>query len=204
MQNLEGRRDGGEVAGVSRHSVRFYTMGDANYFLGAVALVNSLRLVGHNDPITFLDLGLLPEQRAILETECDVVDIERDPRDHPYTFQPYPAMLDPSGICVIGDSDVIVTRHLGLLIDAAIEGKIAGFADRIERHVPEWENIFGLQAPLQAGIPYINSGLIALDARVHRESSADGGSSVERSGSSKQTRWRARPDSPIKTRSTRC
>ena len=152
-----------------RGDVRFYTMGDSRYFLGAVALVNSLRIVGHHEPITFLDLGLTPRQRALLATECEMVDIERDPDDHPYTFQPYPYVLDASGICVIVDSDVIVTHHLGTVIDAARAGRIAAFPDRIERCVPEWEQIFELRKPLRSGMPYVNSGLVAFDADLHRE-----------------------------------
>ena len=53
--------------------VGFFTIADANYFLGLVALVNSLRLQGHADPITVLDLGLQTDQREALETECDFV-----------------------------------------------------------------------------------------------------------------------------------
>ena len=35
----------------------FYTVADARFWLGAVALVNSLRLVGHKEPVVVLDLG---------------------------------------------------------------------------------------------------------------------------------------------------
>jgi len=150
-----------------RSDVHFFTMGDSGYFLGAVALVNSLRIVGHDEPITFLDLGLTPAQREILSKECEVIDIERDPADHPFTFQPYPAVLHPTGICVIVDSDVIVTQRLDALIEAAAAGAIAAFPDQIVRRVPEWESIFELRAPLRCGIPYVNSGLVAFDAQRH-------------------------------------
>ena len=53
--------------------VRFFTIADAGYFPGLVGLVNSLRLQGHGEPITVLDLGLLAEQRAALQTECEFV-----------------------------------------------------------------------------------------------------------------------------------
>ncbi len=107
----------------TRAGVRFFTLGDADYFVGAVALVNSLRLVGHTERITFLDLGLLPEQRAILAAECDFVDVRREPGDHPWTYQPFAHLTDPSGICAILDSDVIVTRRLDELIDRARDGR---------------------------------------------------------------------------------
>ena len=143
-------------------------LGDSGYFLGAVALVNSLRLTGNEQPITFLDLGLTPAQHEVLSAHCDVVDIERDARDHPYTFQPYPYVLGATGTCVIIDSDVIVTGRLDSVIDAASTGKIACFADNFQRFTPEWASIFELREPLVRSDPYVNSGLLALDAGRNR------------------------------------
>ena len=34
-----------------RRDGAFYTVADARYFLGAVGMINSLRLVGHDEPI---------------------------------------------------------------------------------------------------------------------------------------------------------
>ena len=147
---------------------QFFTMGDAGYFLGAVALVNSLRLVGHDEPITFLDLGLLPRQRDLLATECTMVDVEPGVRRHPYAYQPYAHVVQPSGVCVIVDSDVIVLRRLTSLIDAARAGRIAAYPDRVERCFPEWREIFDLTCPLHPGSTYVNSGLVAFDAARHR------------------------------------
>ena len=39
---------------------QIFTMGDAGYFLGIVALINSLRLTGNHEPVTVLDLGMTP------------------------------------------------------------------------------------------------------------------------------------------------
>jgi len=153
----------GMAGGAPDDSVRLYTMGDAGYFLGAVALVNSLRLTGNEQPITFLDLGLTPEQQALLATQCEIVQLERRPGDHPYTFQPYPYALDASGIAVIIDSDVIVTGRLDPVIDVARTGKVACFPDNFVRFSAEWESLFGLRAPLVRHDPYVNSGLLALD-----------------------------------------
>ena len=156
------------MAGISRTDVRFYTMGDSRYFLGAVALVNSLRIVGHHEPITFLDLGLTPAQRLMLEGECDVIDLDRDTRTHPFTLQPYPSVVDASGVCVIVDSDVILTQRLDALVDAATAGKISAFVDRPERCLDEWQQVFELDAPLHHGLPYVNSGLVVFHADLQR------------------------------------
>ena len=154
----------------SRAHVRFFTLGDADYFVGAVALVNSLRLVGLDERITFLDLGLLPKQRAILAAECDFVDVRREPGDHPWTYQPFAHLANPSGVCVILDSDVIVTRRLDDLVESARAGEIAAYADPDRTRVaPEWSSIFELEQPLRRDRDYVNSGLVAFDADRHRD-----------------------------------
>ncbi len=150
-----------------RDDVRFFSMCDARYFLGAVALVNSLRIVGHHEPVSVLDLGLTSEQRSILGRECDVVQLDRDPGDHPFTFQPYPAVLDCTGIGLIVDSDVIVTQRLDPLVAAARRGTVAAFADRIDRCEEEWSTLFGLRSPLVPGLQYLNTGVVAFDAVTH-------------------------------------
>jgi hypothetical protein len=55
----------------------FYCMSSEVYFLGAVGLVNSLRLTGHTEPIYLLDCGLEPAHRALLEPHVTVVDAPR-------------------------------------------------------------------------------------------------------------------------------
>ncbi len=49
--------------------VAFYCISSDLYFPGAVALVNSLRLVGHTEPIFLLDCGLSDAHRELLATE---------------------------------------------------------------------------------------------------------------------------------------
>src|ERR1700730_18340831 len=67
-----------------RVGVRFYTIADQSYFLGLVAMVNSLRFHGHWDPVTVLDLGLLPNQRAVLREQCEFVLPPDGVRPHPW------------------------------------------------------------------------------------------------------------------------
>ena len=68
--------------------VGFFTIADATYFVGLVALVNSLRLQGHADPITVLDLGLQAEQREVLQAECDLVMPPHASQRHPWLMEP--------------------------------------------------------------------------------------------------------------------
>ena len=58
---------GRQVGGPGRMTeTAFYCVADERYFLGAVGLVNSLRLLGHGEPIVLLDCGLTGEQRDLL------------------------------------------------------------------------------------------------------------------------------------------
>src|SRR5205823_2574176 len=50
-----------------------YAVADRNYFIGAVALLNSLRLVGHDEPLFLIDAGLTPAQRQLLAPHVRLV-----------------------------------------------------------------------------------------------------------------------------------
>ena len=63
-----------------RSATAFYCVSSELYFLGAVGLVNSLRLQGHDEPIYLLDCGLTQEHRELLARE---VDDRPRPRVHP-------------------------------------------------------------------------------------------------------------------------
>ena len=52
----------------------FYCVADERYFLGAVGLVNSLRIVGHDEPIYLLDCGLTGRQRELLAGQVTLVN----------------------------------------------------------------------------------------------------------------------------------
>jgi hypothetical protein len=67
------------------------------------------------------------------------------------------------------DSDMIVTRSLEPVLERAEAGQVCMFADiQDQRHrfVPEWEDAFGLTAPLRRA-HYMNAGFIALSTRHH-------------------------------------
>lgn len=142
----------------------FFTICNEPFFPGLVALLNSLRIIGHNDPLVVLDLGMSHSQRARLEPHAIVVDVPMTAMAHATTFKAFPSFLDPRGVVVIIDSDMIVTRSLADPIDLASKGKICVFPDhhsQAERRFEEWESAFELKGPLRQQ-PYVNSGFIAL------------------------------------------
>ena len=93
----------------------FYCVADEPYFLGAVALVNSLRLHGHREPVYVLDRGLRPDQRELLAPQAEL--IPADPGQPPWLQKAIAPLARPSETMVLIDADMIVTRSLGELID---------------------------------------------------------------------------------------
>jgi hypothetical protein len=145
---------------------RFYTLADSGFFVGAVALLNSLRLTGHDHELVVLDCGLKPEQRAALEeggaTLLDSVDRGRSA----YFLKPYPATLDLDGVVVIIDSDMVVTASLDAILARAADGDVCVFPDHptdLSRWFEEWHELFQLRAPLRHGT-YMNAGFLAVSA----------------------------------------
>jgi len=147
--------------------VRFCTLADARYYLGLVALVNSLRLQGHNEPISVLDLGLTAAQRANLAGECEFVEVPPGPPRHPWLLEPVACRADAAEIVVYVDADIIVTRPLHDLIARARSGHIVVFPDELpERWFAEWQEIFDLpQLPRRQ--VYVNAGFLAVSTVRH-------------------------------------
>jgi hypothetical protein len=144
--------------------VRFFTISDARHYPGLVALVNSLRLQGHGEPITVLDLGLHDAQREALGAECDLVTPPPHSPRHPWLLEPQACMLRDAEIVVYVDADVIVTDPLGSIIDAARDGRICVFTDiPPTRWFAEWEQIFDLAQPPRRQ-PYVNAGFLAFSS----------------------------------------
>jgi hypothetical protein len=135
----------------------FYCVCDKRYFLGAVGAVNSLRLLGHSEPIYVLDTGLTPSQREILATEVTLVPA---PRGKPTMLKAVAPLRDPAGVSVLIDADLIVTRSLAGLIDRARDGVVVGFLNDEQRFVPEWGPMLGL-GDAKPG-PYLAAGLVLL------------------------------------------
>ena len=145
----------------------FYTIGDERYFPGVVALLNSLRLTGNDEPLVVLDAGLSPSQRSILQEHCAVVDPPPAALGRPaHLSKPYPHLLPDPGVPVLIDSDIIVTARLAPLLEPAAHGKVCAFADHRtarRRRFAEWEALLGLRAPVRDQT-YVNGGLVAVSA----------------------------------------
>ena len=142
---------------------RFYTISDARFFVGTVALLNSLRLTGHDHELVVLDRGLTDVQRSVLDEHCTLVAIPGEGAD-PYLVKPFPAQIGAAGVAVLLDSDMVVTSSLGPVLEKAARGQICVFPDHpvdIGRWFAEWEVLFDLGAPLRRG-PYMNAGFTAV------------------------------------------
>jgi hypothetical protein len=147
---------------VPREQTTYYTISDRNYFLGTVALLNSLALTGNPGSLFVLDTGLSPLQRELLSRSATLVDRSKDMR-HPFLLKPYPHMLEPAGTVVVIDSDIIVTAPLTDIFESAASGLICAFPERPEirsRWFPEWAERLELRAPLHREA-CINTGFVA-------------------------------------------
>jgi hypothetical protein len=142
----------------------FYCVADERYFLGAVGMLNSLRLAGHREPVFLLDCGLTPEQRGILAPHVTLVPGPRDAP--PYLLKTVAPLRHPAEVMVLIDADMIVTRSLAGLIEKAAGGRVVAFRNDTDRFVPEWGEILDLGTARRR--PYVTSGLVLLGGRVGR------------------------------------
>lgn len=144
-----------------------FTVADDAHYLGLVALITSLRM--HNEPerITVLDIGLSPWQRDELAASCCVVHLEEARGRHPWFLAAYPALLNPDGVVLYVDADVVVTGSFAPLIAAAERGKVCAGADWLgDRWHAEWEPTFDLTGPPRHQ-PYCNAGAVLFSTRHH-------------------------------------
>jgi hypothetical protein len=135
----------------------FYAISDSTHFLGAVALLNSLRLVGHREPIFLADAGLSPEQRDMIASHVTLIPA---PRALPPVFlKMFGPLKHPARVAVLLDADLIAVRPLTELIEAARGGRLVAFVNNEPNHdrfFEEWSNVLGL-GPLRRQ-PYLAAG----------------------------------------------
>jgi hypothetical protein len=144
----------------------YYTVSTHRFFLGTVALLNSLRLTGNTGELVVLDAGLTPTEREQLATHATVFSPPEGMPIHPVVMKTYAHLSQPSGTVVVIDSDIIVTGSLDHIVALASEGKICAYPDTPEvrgRWFREWEKTFRLASPLSPDV-YVNSGLVAFSA----------------------------------------
>lgn len=138
----------------------FYSIADSRHFIGVVALLNSLRLAGHDEQLFIADCGLEPAQRELLSPHASVMAAEARV---PYELKVVLPSRYPAHAMALLDADIIVTRNLSELLDLAGQGRVAGFTDAVaHRHHPDWGDILGLGTARRQ--PYVNSGALFLPA----------------------------------------
>jgi hypothetical protein len=139
-------------------SAAFYCVADDRYFLGAVAVLNSLRLQGHREPLHVLDCGLTDRQRELLAPHAAVV--AGDPEAPPWLSKTIAPRREPADVMALIDTDMIVTRSLAELIETAGRGGVVAFLNDRDRFVAEWGELLDLGEPEPR--PYVSSGLVVL------------------------------------------
>jgi hypothetical protein len=142
----------------SRPGAAFYCVADDRYFLGAVGMINSLRIQGHAEPIHLLDCGLTPDQRHMLAPHVTLVPSPEDAP--PYLLKTVAPRRHPAEVMALIDADMIVTRSLDALIAKAAENRVVVFENDRDRFVPTWGELLGL-GPIRRR-PYVSSGLVFL------------------------------------------
>jgi hypothetical protein len=137
-------------------------MSSSIYFLGVVGMINSLRLLGHQEPIFLLDCGLSPRQRELLRPHVTLVPGPRDVP--PYVLKTIAPLRHPAEVMVLIDADIVATRSLADLIAHASEGRVVATQNDTDRFVPAWGQLLGL-GPVRRQ-PYVSSGLVFLGPGV--------------------------------------
>ena len=145
-------------------TVAYYTVANAAHYAGAVALLNSLRLVGEDAPFYLVDCGLTPSQLAALQGHAIVVP--RHKHLHPVLQKATGPLAHPAEIMVILDADVIVTRPLSPLVEAAGSDRIVVLENDRDRYFAEWARL-GLGQPMRRR--YVACGHIIVPSAVAAE-----------------------------------
>lgn len=152
--------------GGADHELAYYTIANASFFLGTVALLNSLRRVGERAPLVVVDCGLTAAQRQRLSTAATVVP--RQGNLHPLLQKATGPLVRPAEIMVYIDADILVTRPLDHLVDEARAGQIVGFEDSGNpgRFFDAWSSLGLGEARRRT---YVNGGFFALSLDTARE-----------------------------------
>jgi hypothetical protein len=153
------------MSGADGRRAAFYCVCDDRYFLGAVGMINSLRLQGHEEPIFVLDCGLTGAQRELLAPQATVVTARTE--GPPWLLKAVAPLDHPAEVMILIDADMIVTRPLTELIEEAGGGRVIAFRASYDRFVPEWGELLEL-GPIRRR-PYVSSGLVFLGAPLGTE-----------------------------------
>lgn len=137
-----------------------YAVADHRAFVGLVAMLNSLRLAGHEESLVVLDAGLAARQRELLSAHTTLVPAARS-SVLPHLLKTRGPLQRPADVMILLDADLVVTGSLERLIESARSGMCVLVGDAVgDRFHPEWGALLGLGAHRRE--PYMNSGIIAL------------------------------------------
>ena len=150
----------------SRNDLAYYTVADAPFFPGVVALLNSLRSVGETATLFVVDCGLTQSQRERLSAHATIVPMHK--ALHPQLQKGTGPLAHPAEIMAVIDADILITRPLTPLFEDAARGQVVAFEDDYfrDRFFPEWASL-GLGEPRQER--YVNSGLLIFSAETASE-----------------------------------
>jgi hypothetical protein len=139
--------------------VTIYSICNDRFFLGLVALINSLRIHGHDDPLVIVDCGLTERQRDLLAPVATV--ILAPPSVEPHLLKYVGPMQQPADVMLLIDADMIVTRALDPIVEDVRAGKVVAFTDPLaDRFFESWRELLDLPALRRQ--PYVNAGFVAL------------------------------------------
>ncbi len=134
----------------------FYCVSSSRYFLGAVALINSLRLLGHAEPVFVLDYGLSEAERELLAPESTLVTAPDDTT--PFLLKTVAPLAHPAEVMVLIDADMILTRPLTELIERAARGRVLAVEHGQERFFGSWGELLGIRPAVHH--TYVTSSLV--------------------------------------------
>ena len=154
----------GETDAAEVPAAAFYCVSSEMFFLGAVALINSLRLLGHREPIFVLDCGLSAAQREVLSAEATIVAAPDE--STPFLLKTVAPLRHPAEVMVLIDADIIVTRPFTELIDRASQGRVIAVEHGQDRFFPEWGEVAGGTARHRL---YASSSLVLLGGPAGNE-----------------------------------
>jgi hypothetical protein len=139
-------------------SLAFYCVADSGYFVGAVGMLNSLRLLGHEEPVFILDCGLTEAQREQLAPHATVVPGPGDVP--PCLLKTIAPLREAADVMVLVDADIIVTRSLAELVDRASAGRVLAIKDGEDRYFADWGRLLGMGVPRRQA--YVSSSFVIL------------------------------------------
>lgn len=144
---------------MSARRAAFYCVTGRDFFPGAVALLNSLRLCGHDEPLVVCDAGMESSQRELLERHATVVDAPAG--SPPSMLKTVAPRAQPADVMALLDADVIVLRALREQLDAAADGRLGAFRNDKDRWFGEWGDLLDL-GEMRRG-PYLTSSALFMN-----------------------------------------